>query len=69
MVTNHEEADTNVILHAVFADRVFAGAGIKGRIIIRSTNTDVIVLAIHYCAQLRLAHRNCGLKQEQSQQT
>ncbi len=50
--SNHEEADTRMLLHAIFADKSFGSSGQKGRIVIRSRDTDVLVLAIHYFPQL-----------------
>jgi hypothetical protein len=44
----HEEADTRMILHAIHADKTFGESGIKGRIIVKSPDTDVLILRIHY---------------------
>jgi hypothetical protein len=40
--STHEEADTRMLLHAIHADKVFAEFGVKGRIIIKSPDTDVV---------------------------
>ena len=45
---NHEEADTRVILHAYHA----ASVGFK-RIAIRTVDTDVVVLAVHFFERIR----------------
>ena len=37
-----------MILHAIHADKTFGESGIKGRIIVKSTDTDVLILCIHY---------------------
>ena len=50
--SNHEEADTRMILHAMAANREFGCSGLQGRIIIRSPDTDVLVLAVHYFPQM-----------------
>jgi hypothetical protein len=44
----HEEADTRMLLHAIHADKTFGESGIKGRIIVKSPDTDVLILCIHY---------------------
>ena len=45
---SHEEPDTCMIFHAVNVNRKFQSAGIVGRIILKSPDTDVLVLCIHY---------------------
>ncbi len=52
MASNHKEADIRIILHTIFADQKFATAGNMGKIITKCKDTDVLVLAIHYCPQL-----------------
>lgn len=37
-----------MILHAIHADKTFGESGIKGRIIVKSPDTDVLILCIHY---------------------
>jgi hypothetical protein len=51
--STHEEADTRMLLHAIHADKVFAEFGVKGRIIIKSPDTDVLVLCVHYFSKLQ----------------
>lgn len=46
--SNHEEADTRMILHAIYANDQFKLKEVQGRIIIKSPDTDVLVLAIHH---------------------
>ena len=43
---NHEEADTRMILHAMAANREFVCSVVQGSIIIRSPDTDVLVLEL-----------------------
>ncbi len=50
---SHEEADTCMIFHACQADKKLRERGQVGRVIIKSPDTDVLVLAIHYFAQLK----------------
>jgi hypothetical protein len=42
-----------MLLHAIHADKVFAEFGVKGRIIIKSPDTDVLVLCVHYFSKLQ----------------
>ena len=42
-----------MILHAVMADQVFESAQTAGRIIIRSPDTDVLMLTVHYFPKLK----------------
>jgi hypothetical protein len=42
-----------MLLHAIHADKVFAESGVKGRIIIKSPDTDVLVLCVHYFSKLQ----------------
>ena len=39
-----EEADTRIILHALHADEQFGKSSVKGRIIIKCSDTDELVL-------------------------
>lgn len=48
LFSNHEEADTKVVLHCVDADELFALSGHNGEIIVESSDTDVLVLLIHH---------------------
>jgi hypothetical protein len=41
------------VVHAIHADKVFAESGVKGRIIIKSPDTDVLVLCVHYFSKLQ----------------
>ena len=40
-------------MHAIHADNVFAESGVKGRIIIKSIDTDVLVLCVHYFSKVQ----------------
>ena len=50
--STQEEADTRMVLHAVFADADFGSRDVPGTIIIRSPDTDVLVLAVHYFTKM-----------------
>ena len=48
-----EEADTRMIFYAVKADLSFKENSVKGRVIIKSKDTGILVLAIHYHPQMK----------------
>jgi hypothetical protein len=45
---SHEEADTRMLLHAMHADKEFGRKNTKCRIIVKSPDTDVFVLCVHF---------------------
>lgn len=45
---SHDEADTRMIFHATHADNFFCNKHIRGRIIIRSPDTVVLLLAVRF---------------------
>ena len=52
LCSTQEEADSRMLLHAAHANDTFSAAGIQGRIVIKSPDTDVLVLAVHYFPQM-----------------
>jgi hypothetical protein len=48
-----EEADTRIILHALHADEQFGKSSVQGRIIIKSSDSDVLVLCVHYYPRMQ----------------
>ena len=50
--STHEEAETRMILHALHASNVFERNDMTGRVIIKTPDTDVLVLAFHYYPQM-----------------
>ena len=46
LASTHEEVNTRIILHAVDADSKFTGDNAK--IVIKTPDTDVVVLALYY---------------------
>lgn len=52
LYSTQEEADTRMILHSVYADANIFSNDRKGRIIIKSSDTDVLVLCVHYFPKL-----------------
>ncbi|CAG2225273.1 unnamed protein product [Mytilus edulis] len=45
---SHEEADTRILLHVIHSDKIFQQLSIRGRIIVKCSDTDVLVLCVHY---------------------
>ena len=52
LYSSQEEADSRMFLHAMKADWEFTAAGVQGRLVIRTPDTDVVVLAVHYFQQM-----------------
>ena len=52
LCSTQEEADSRMLLHAAHANDTFSAAGIQGRIVIISPDTDVLVIAVHYFPQM-----------------
>ena len=53
LFSTQEEADTRMLLHIVHADASFGLAKTKGTVILKATDTDVLVLAVYYFPQLK----------------
>jgi hypothetical protein len=53
LFSNHKEADTRMLLHTIHADARFGDMNVKGRIIIKSPDTDVLLLCIHFFPSMR----------------
>jgi hypothetical protein len=53
LFSNHEEANTRMLLHAIHADTRFGDMNVKGRIIIKSPDTAVLLLCIHFFPSMR----------------
>jgi hypothetical protein len=53
LFSNHEEANTRMLLHAIHANTRFGDMNVKGRIIIKSPDTDVLFLCIHFFPSMR----------------
>ena len=51
LFSTQEEADTRMILHMSHANEVFARANVAGKIIVRTHDTDVLLLCIYYFPQ------------------
>ena len=48
LYSSQEESDTRMLFHTLHAYKDFESQNIQGSITIRSPNTDVLILAIHY---------------------
>jgi hypothetical protein len=48
LASTHEEADTRIILHALYSDKLYRENNVQGRIVVKSPDTDVLVLLVHY---------------------
>lgn len=49
LASNHEEADTRLLLHCQFASEAMGSEGEKPNLLIRSPDTDVFVIAVGLC--------------------
>ncbi|CAC5383566.1 unnamed protein product [Mytilus coruscus] len=45
---SHEEANTRILLHVIHSDKIFQQLNIRGLIIVKCSDTDVLVLCVHY---------------------
>jgi hypothetical protein len=50
--SSQEEADTRIILHALNMSNQFKDKNVMGRIVIKSPDTDVLVLLVHYFSRM-----------------
>ena len=49
LTSNHEEADTRIVLHCLLAADTMAS---DVDLVVRSPDTDVFILLVHYCARI-----------------
>ncbi|CAG2242273.1 unnamed protein product [Mytilus edulis] len=56
---SHEEADTRILLHVIHSDKIFQQLNIRGRIIVKCSDTDVLVLCVHYFKVLVSTEQMC----------
>jgi hypothetical protein len=42
LVSTQEEADTRIILHALYSDKLYQENNVQGRIVVKSPDTDVL---------------------------
>jgi hypothetical protein len=53
LASTHEEADTCIILHALYSDKLYQENNVQGRIVVKSPDTDVLVLLVHYFPKMK----------------
>ena len=53
LVSTQEEADTRIILHALYSEKLYQENNIQDRIVVKSPNTDVLVRLIHYFHKMK----------------
>ena len=53
LASTPEEADTRIILHALHSDKLYQENNVQGRIVVKSPDTDVRVLLVHYFPNMK----------------
>jgi hypothetical protein len=55
LASTQEEADTRIILHALYSDKLYQENNVQGRIVVKSPDTDVLVLLVlvHYFQNMK----------------
>ena len=53
LVSTQEEADTRIILHALYSDKLYQENNVQGRIVVKSPDTDLLVLLVHYFPKMK----------------
>jgi hypothetical protein len=53
LASTQEEADTRIILHALHSDKLYQENNVQGRIVVKSPDTDVLVLLVHYFPNMK----------------
>ena len=53
LASTQEEADTRIILHALYSDKLYQENNVQGRIVVKSPDTDVLVLLVHYFPNMK----------------
>ena len=53
LASTQEEADTRIILHALYSDKLYQENNVQGRIVVKSPETDVLVLSVHYFPNMK----------------
>ena len=51
--STQEETDTRIILHALYSDKLYQENNVQGRIVVKSPDTDVLVLLVHYFPNMK----------------
>jgi hypothetical protein len=53
LASTQEEADTRIIFHALYSDKLYQENNVLGRIVVKSPDTDVLVLLVHYFPNMK----------------
>ena len=55
LASTQEEADTRIILHALYyySNKLYQENNVQGRIVVKSPDTDVLVLLVHYFPNMK----------------
>jgi hypothetical protein len=53
LASAQEEADTRILLHTLYSDKLYQENNVQGRIVVKSPDTDVLVLLVHYFPNMK----------------
>ena len=53
LASTQEEADTCIIWHVLYSDKLYQENNVQGRIVVKSPDTDVLVLLVHYFPNMK----------------
>ena len=53
LASTQEEADTRIILHALYSDKLYQEKSVQGCIVVKSPDTEVLVLYVHYFPKMK----------------
>ena len=53
LASAQEEADTRMLLHTLYSDKLYQENNVQGRIVVKSPDTDVLVLLVHYFPNMK----------------
>ena len=53
LASTQEEADTRIILHALYSDKLYQENNVQGRIVVKSPDTDLLVHLVHYFPKMK----------------
>ena len=53
LASTQEEADTCIILNALYSDKLYQENNVQGRIVVKSPDTNVLVLLVHYFPKMK----------------
>jgi hypothetical protein len=52
LASTQEEADTHIMLHALYSDKLYQDNKVQCCIVVKSPDTEVFVLYVHYCPNM-----------------